>query len=160
VGGNEAMEIYEYPGSYAQRFDGVNRGGGDQSADLRKIFEDNHRTVKIRMEQEALGSVAIDGESNCGQFVAGHQFSLTRHFDADGKYLLIGVDHAAQVRGQYRSGETMVLDYRNRFSAIPAGLPYRPRRLTPRPTVLGSQTATVVGPKGEQIFCDKYGRIK
>jgi type VI secretion system secreted protein VgrG len=26
--------------------------------------------------------------------------------------------------------------------------------------IVGIQTATVVGPSGEELFCDKYGRVK
>ena len=44
--------------------------------------------------------------------------------------------------------------------AFPPTLPFRPPRLTPRPVVKGTQTAVVVGPKGEEIFTDKYGRVK
>ena len=33
-------------------------------------------------------------------------------------------------------------------------------RVTPRPRVEGTQTAVVVGPPGEEIFTDKYGRVK
>jgi type VI secretion system secreted protein VgrG len=32
--------------------------------------------------------------------------------------------------------------------------------VTPRPAIAGMQTATVVGPAGEEIFVDKYGRVK
>jgi hypothetical protein len=32
--------------------------------------------------------------------------------------------------------------------------------VTPKPVIAGVQTATVVGPEGEEIFCDKYGRVK
>ena len=49
--------------------------------------------------------------------------------------------------------------YRNRFSAIPWDVFYRPP-LAPRKTVLVSQTARVTGPAGEEIFCDEYGRVK
>jgi type VI secretion system secreted protein VgrG len=38
--------------------------------------------------------------------------------------------------------------------------PFRPQMTTPRPVVAGSQTAIVVGPPGEEIFPDKYGRVK
>src|SRR5262249_3515229 len=48
----------------------------------------------------------------------------------------------------------------NSFTAIPVGLPFRPPRLTPRPRVPGSQTAVVTGPKGQEIFTDKFGRVK
>ena len=33
-------------------------------------------------------------------------------------------------------------------------------RLTPKPFVQGPQTAVVVGPAGEEIYTDKYGRVK
>ena len=37
--GNDALEIYDYPGEYAQRFDGINKGGGEQPAAIQKIYE-------------------------------------------------------------------------------------------------------------------------
>jgi type VI secretion system secreted protein VgrG len=160
VGGNDALEIYDYPGGYAQRFDDVDKGGGDAAADLTKVFEDDKRTVKIRMEQEALPSLEIQGASDCPQLVPGHCFTVTRHFDADGKYLVGAVTHAARLTDNYRSGADVHFEYENCFTAIPGALPYRPARETPRPTVRGVQTAVVVGPPGEEIFCDKYGRVK
>ncbi|WP_095126897.1 type VI secretion system tip protein TssI/VgrG [Pseudomonas sp. Irchel s3h14] len=50
--------------------------------------------------------------------------------------------------------------YRNRFLATPWDVFYRPALQHPKPRVLGSQTAMVTGPKGEEIHCDQYGRIK
>jgi type VI secretion system secreted protein VgrG len=50
--------------------------------------------------------------------------------------------------------------YRNTFTCIPQALPFRPPRVTARPHIPGSQSAVVVGPPGEEIFTDKYGRIK
>ncbi|MGK8707747.1 type VI secretion system tip protein VgrG [Metapseudomonas otitidis] len=50
--------------------------------------------------------------------------------------------------------------YRNRFQAIPWDVPARPDLKHPKPRVLGSQTAVVTGPKGEEIHCDRHGRIK
>jgi type VI secretion system secreted protein VgrG len=160
LGGNEQLEIYDYPGRYAQRFDGVDKGGTDQPAEVPKIFADNKRTVKIRMEQETLPSLEVHGVSNCGHFVPGYQFKLARHFDADGPYVLGGVEHSAHLTGNFRSGEDLTFAYENRFSCVPAALPYRPLQTTPRPIIPGTQTATVVGPHGEEIFCDKYGRVK
>ncbi|MGY0612483.1 type VI secretion system Vgr family protein [Luteimonas sp. A501] len=56
--------------------------------------------------------------------------------------------------------------YRNRFEAIPAATPYRPqtvdghgRRRHPRPTVIGTQTAIVVG-DGGPVLTDRDHRIK
>lgn len=160
LGVNDNLEIYDYPGEYAQRFDGVNRGGGDQPADLQKIFQDNQRTVGIRMQQEAVPGLIIQGSSTCRHFVSGHKFTLDRHFNADGPYVLTGVRHNANVSVDYRSGEKGDYLYQNSFTAIPVAQPYRPPRTTPKPFVQGTQTAVIVGPAGEEIFTDKYGRVK
>jgi type VI secretion system secreted protein VgrG len=158
LGANNSFEIYDYPGAYAQRFDGIDPGGGDRAADVNKIFQDNARTVGIRMQEEASHAVLIYGASNCSQLTAGHKFTLTRHFDGDGSYVLTSVDHTARDE-TYRSGggET---SYGNYFTCIPMALPYRPPRTLQRPRVEGCQTAVVVGPSGEEIFTDKYGRVK
>jgi type VI secretion system secreted protein VgrG len=160
VGGNDKLEIYDYPGEYAQRFDGVEKGGGDKSGDLQKIFEDNTRTAGIRMQQEALPSLVIRGTSNCRQFVSGHKFTMSRHFNADGQYLLTSVNHVATDDSYETDGGNANTHYENVFTCIPFALPFRPRRETPKPSVRGTQTAVVVGPSGEEIFTDKYGRVK
>jgi type VI secretion system secreted protein VgrG len=50
--------------------------------------------------------------------------------------------------------------YTNTFECIPSGTPYRPPRITTRPTVDGPQTAIVVGQSGEEIHVDEHARIK
>ncbi len=156
---NENLEIYDYPGGYAGRFDGVDRGGGDQSGNLQKIFQDNKRTAAIRMEQEAAQAILIRGSSNCRQFTAGHKFALERHYNADGAYVLTAVEHTASASAN-RSGGEAELTYNNTFTCLPLALPFRPPQTTPRPTIAGPQTATVVGPPGEEIHTDKYSRVK
>jgi type VI secretion system secreted protein VgrG len=113
------------------------------------------------MEQEALPSLLIRGQATHPGFTAGHTFAMERHFSDDGKYTLTAVEHDAsqpldahQVSGDFK--------YSNRFNAIPysASLPFRPTMVTPHPSVRGVQTAVVVGPSGEEIYTDKYGRIK
>ena len=159
VGGNEKLELFDFPGEYAQRFDGVSSGGGDQAAELDKIFQDNARTVKIRMQEEASASLVVHGSSTCRQLVAGHKFSLEQHFNADGKYVLTSVSHSASL-DSYRAGSQDEFRYTNQFTSQPLELPFRPARLTPKPVVQGTQTAVVVGPPGEEIWPDKYGRVK
>jgi type VI secretion system secreted protein VgrG len=159
VPGDE-LEVYDYPGGYARRFDGVGSGGAPRPEELEKVFPDGLRTVRIRMEQEEMEAFEIRGEGTCRHFTAGHRFTLARHFDANGPYLLTRVEHRARLDGDYRSGESPAFSYENRFTAIPAALPCRPPRRTPRPVLAGTQTATVVGPEGEELCCDKYGRVK
>ncbi len=160
VGGNDKLEVYDYPGRYAQRFDGVTPDGGDRAADLQKIFKDNARTVQTRVQEEAWPGLTVEGESDFRPLTAGHKFTLDKHYNADGDYVLTEVEHAASIEGAYTAGEGKPLAYRNRFRAVPAALPFRPARVTPKARVDGLQTALVVGPKGEEIFTDKYGRIK
>jgi type VI secretion system secreted protein VgrG len=159
VGGNDKLEIYDYPGEYAQRFDGIQPGGGDRAGDLQKIFQDNRRTTDLRIQEEALPGLTVQGGSNCRQFVSGYKFTLQRHFNGDGEYVITNVTHSARQSGDYRSNGGD-FHYNNSFSCIPAALPFRPQRLTPKPVVQGTQTAVVVGPAGEEIFTDKYGRVK
>jgi type VI secretion system secreted protein VgrG len=157
---NAPLELYDFPGEYAQRFDGVDPSGGDRAGDLQKIFEDNKRTVGIRMQEEALPGIEIRGGGNCRHFVSGHKFTLQRHFNADGGYVLTGVEHSARISGDYRSNQGGGFHYSNSFACIPVALPFRPQRRTPKPFVQGTQTAVVVGPAGEEIFTDKFGRVK
>jgi len=157
---NGPLELYDFPGEYAQRFDGVDKGGGEQSAELQKIFEDNKRTVGIRMEEEAVPGIEIRGGSNCRHLVSGHKFTLDRHFNANGPYVLTSISHSARISGDYRSGQGGGHAYSNSFTCIPAAMPFRPLRTTPKPFVQGTQTAVVVGPAGEEIFTDKYSRVK
>ena len=159
VGGNEQLEIYDYPGGYAQRFDGIDPNANPRPKDLRNIFEDRDRTVRVRMEQEDARCLEIQGTGNCGNFAAGHKFTLDRHFDANGQYLLTSIEHEAHQTG-YRSGEHDGVRYENQFHCLPVGLRYRPQSTIPKPVMTGVQTATVVGPQGEEIFIDRYGRVK
>jgi type VI secretion system secreted protein VgrG len=160
AGNVDVLERYDYPGGYAEWFDGVDPSGvQSQSANLEKIFEQNRRMVGIRLQEEAARAVTIRGASYCGNLTGGHTFSLTGHYDADGEYVLTTVEHAGLASGDFRSG-AIDYQYENRFTCLPAALPFRPARVTPRPTVKGTQTAVVVGPAGEEIFTDPYGRVK
>jgi type VI secretion system secreted protein VgrG len=156
VAGNDKLELYDYPGEYAQRFDGVDKGGGDRAADVQRIFEDNKRTAAIRMQEEVATGVVVRGTGNVRTLVSGHKFTLERHFNGDGQYVLVAVEHS----GRLPEGNGSGLFYQNSFTCIPAAVAFRPPRRTPKPFVQGTQTAVVVGPKGEEIFCDKYGRVK
>jgi len=158
VGGNDQMEIFDFPGEYAQRFDGIDPNGVERPSDLQKIFQDNKRTVAVRMEQEAVPGLIIQGSSNCRNFTAGHKFTLDRHFNANGSYILTAVTHVARQGGFRSDGGNF--EYSNNFVCIPAALPFRPQRTSLKPVIQGTQTAVVVGPPNEEIFTDKYGRVK
>jgi type VI secretion system secreted protein VgrG len=165
VGGNSQLEVYDFPGGYGERFDGIDKSGGEQAAELQKIFEDNQRTVKIRMGELDAAYEVITASSNCGSLTAGHRFELFNHPSQANNidHVLTTVRHEVMQSPNYFSDEEEDRPYHNSFTCIAHGsgkAPYRPPRTTPRPSVRGSQTAVVVGPPGEEIFLDKYGRVK
>jgi len=142
-GGNSRFEIYDYPGEFANR-----REGDD--------------TVKLRMEEEEACHTTITGESSCRGFCSGFRFNLTGHprSDQNGSYVLTSVTHSANTGSLLSESDGEGARYSNNFTAMPASSPLRPARVTPKPMVQGPQTAIVVGPAGEEIFTDKYGRVK
>jgi type VI secretion system secreted protein VgrG len=158
------VEVYEYPGGYAKRYDAVDSQGNAYAQGFNQMFHDRGRTVRVRMEEEECRSLEITGTSDCGNFAPGFAFELREHPHGDGEYLLTRVVHQARETG-YRAGEPDEFTYENRFTCMPAGLAYRPRRATAKPVIASVQTATVTGPpgpggSGQNVFCDQYGRVK
>jgi type VI secretion system secreted protein VgrG len=167
AGNTTQLEIYDYPGEYVQRFDGVDPAGGDRAADLQNIGKDATRTTAIRMQEETTHAIVITGSSNCTLFSAGRNFNRVDQDKAkeqtlknDGEYLLIGVTHYAS-GSDYRSSNTKAFTYYNSFACVPStATSRRTPRHTPKPIIQGPQTATVVGPADSEIFTDKFGRVK
>jgi type VI secretion system secreted protein VgrG len=159
VGGHDKLELFDYPGGYAHHVDGISPDGSDQSGQLKRLLQENKRFAVVRMQREAAAALRVAGRSTCRQLAAGHKFALDQLRDANGQYVLTRVEHFASLAGAYRGGDAP-LEYRNRFRGVPQGVPYRPPARTPKPRIPGTQRAVVVGPDGEDVFTDKYGRIK
>ena len=96
----------------------------------------------------------------------GRYFELIEHFEhdqeknaIDSQFLPLAVTHSAC--NNYLNKDTDAV-YRNSFTALRRAIPYRPgRSANSTPTAApGIQTATVVGPAGEEIHCDEFGRVK
>ena len=162
LAGNDKLEVYEFPGGYAQRFDGISPGGGDRASDLQKIYDDNQRTARIRMRQETVGAISITGHTDSLHLVPGFKFDFHRHFSDDDTYVITACNIAIPQRGAYAGEDTNDFSPPPEiiFNCLPYKLPFVPTRLTPKPVIYGTQTALVVGPAGEEIFTDKYGRVK
>jgi type VI secretion system secreted protein VgrG len=155
----ESPEVFEYPGGYAKRHDRPANHDGAAGTVLDGLFEDRDRLLRMRVEAEECAAMRIEGQGNCGAFTPGTIFELGEAGDASGHYLLTRVDHQAR-NGGWGSGEADVDHYENQFACQSAELCFRPARSTPRPSIPGVQTATVVGPSGTPMFCDGYGRVK
>ncbi len=141
-GNSSDLEIYDYPGCYQD----TSRGDP---------------LVATAMRQIETAEFLIRGESNVFNLIPGYRFTLDRHFNADGEYLVTSVVHSAAEGVFHSTAQGAGEDhFENTFTCIPFAIPYHPPRQTPRPRVRGCQTALVVGQSGEEIYTDKYGRIK
>ncbi|MQA92169.1 MAG: type VI secretion system tip protein VgrG [Gemmatimonas sp.] len=156
-----SAEVYDYPGNYAQRFDGIDRGGGERAGDLQKIFDENRRVVGLRARAGASRQTTLRGESNYPFLTPGHLITIEGHYRSEfnGEYFIVSVTHQASVE-TYDDGGRSPFSYRNSFVCVPKDRPFAPPRVAPLARVTGAQTAVVVGPSGSEIFTDKYGRVK
>ena len=93
----------------------------------------------------------LRGSGQCRSFQAGFKFTLAGHSRSD-----LNTDYILQSLS-FRAGQATF--YSNSFQAFPTTATFRPQRITPRPRIVGLQTALVVGKSGEEIWTDKYGRI-
>lgn len=158
------LEVYDWPGGYARMFDGINSSGGEQPDRLNKIYTSNEKSASILAERAVTSSVRTEAAGSLRQIVPGHKFQLRSNSSEDsgveGGYLITSAQHWATMGANYMSGEDATISHDCIFSCIPISVPFRPPASTRRPTIQGVQTATVVGPKGQEVHTDKYGRVK
>src|SRR5208337_3063234 len=134
-------EIFDYPGEYFLEAEG-------------------EPVTKVRMEEEEVGFDVATGSSQCCTFTPCGKFTLEGHGVAaeNSTYVITSIQHSATESsyGSSAAGSS----YSTVFTCIPASVTFRPSRTTPKPMVQGPQTAVVTGPPGEEIYVDKYGRVK
>jgi type VI secretion system secreted protein VgrG len=142
--GTEEQEVYDYhPGRFTSP-------------------EDGERYARIQLEALEAQRQLVHGEGNCRAFQSGFWFKLEEHYSSrlNRKYTLVEIAHSARGGSYHSRAVDTEPEYRNRFSAIPHDVPYRPASRHAKPVLHGSQTAVVTGPAGEEIWTDKYGRVK
>lgn len=152
-------EVYDYPGHYRKE-----TGLGNKQA-------------RVRMEAEAIRHDRWRGASSVKTLGTGFTFKLTEHADSatNQEYLVTDTVHYLQVASDVADSEMrhdlkpknmdfpeeMEGDaYANVFGAIRKSDQFRAPLITPWPEISGLHTALVVGPDGEEIHTDEYGRIK
>ena len=115
------------------------------------------------LEEQRASGVEVTGASNVADFTAGATFELQGHphADLDQRYALLSVVHHADFpEVEIAEVDAELPTYTNRFVAAPLGaVPVRPpMRSGPRAT--GIESATVVGPEGEEVHTDALGRVQ
>ena len=136
-------EVFAYPGGYLA----VGDGKGYAQRRLEALQQQHERAV---------------GSGNVRALEVGALFTLENYprEDQNREYLVISsVHHFGGT--DYESGVSHAsADVTVSFEAIPSKQPYRSLSTTRRARVAGPQTAIVVGKDGEEIYTDKYGRVK
>ncbi|MFP1930315.1 type VI secretion system tip protein TssI/VgrG [Lonsdalea quercina] len=139
----ESYQHYDYPGRFKK----------DPSG---KAFS-GHRLDALRAD-----AVTGQGASNCAALMPGSAFTLTEHPNLllNIGWQVVTVSHTGtqpQALEEEGGGEPTTLT--NTFGVVKASTTWR-AKMPHRPMVDGPQIATVVGPAGEEIYCDEYGRVK
>lgn len=146
------LEDYDYPGRFTHR-------------------ERGKQLATRALQRHRSDYQLAEGRGDEPSLTTGHFLPLSDHphNQWNDLWLLLEVIHEGkqpQVLGESitsdltNNKDDFQQGYRNRFLATPWDACYRPPLDHPKPKVMGSQTAVVTGPKGKEIHCDQYGRIK
>jgi len=132
------LEWYEFPGGFS-----IGADGGRRATD--------------RLRAGLLDKYVLEGRSNSLRLQPGRLFEVA---DVQPEYLARDYLIVELERHFEEHGHGNEPGYRAFFKAVPGDVEFRPRRITPRPRVLGKELAVVTGPPGEEIHVDRFGRIK
>jgi type VI secretion system secreted protein VgrG len=135
-------EVFDYPGAYTQSAD------GEAYAQVR--LEELHSEFDLR-----------HGSTNARGLRVGHLFTLAAFPRADQNCEHLVTRTAFDLQsGLYEAMGGGSASFSCGFTALKSPEPFRSARRTPKPIVQGPQTAVVTGPSGDEIYTDKYGRVK
>ena len=137
-----SIDVYDWPGRF------VEHGHGEFYA-------------RIRQERWQVEHRQIQATATAVGIAPGHTFMLANapFFSDNGEYLVTAAAYQYE-ENRYASGADGATIHRTDFTVIPSSVVFRPAQATPWPRTYGPQTARVVGPQGESIWTDKYGRVK
>ena len=146
-GPNDKAEIYDFPGGYSHDDDAGSASGATYA--------------QLRLQASRAERRLMYGRGTIFSLGAGSRIKIKGHGHKpyNEEVLLVGAVHT-YVAQSYASGGGEGVDMAISVEATPAAVVWRPMLRTPKPLVAGPQTALVVGPEGEVIHVDDYGRIR
>ncbi|MFB6324848.1 type VI secretion system Vgr family protein [Pantoea deleyi] len=137
-----SVDVYDWPGHF------VDHSHGESYARIRQeVWQAEHHRVS--------------GSGTATGIAPGFTFSILNapHFSDNGEYLVTSATYDF-AENPYASGDGGASRHNIDFTVLPSSVTYRTPPETPWPKTHGPQTAKVVGPKGESIWTDRYGRVK
>jgi type VI secretion system secreted protein VgrG len=184
--GRTTLATFDYKNPVAQRVDApsVNKQGDffpyevyeDTGSYGFRMHRDGEQLAARRMDEADKETQYFEAAGNERFVLPGRKFKLGGHFSAESRsrqydaeprrsiedryYLILSADH--EVSNNYQAGPGAASHYENRFTCIRQDIRWRPgRNYNSEPaTYTGLHTAIVVGPAGEDIHTDGYGRVK
>jgi type VI secretion system secreted protein VgrG len=116
----------------------------------------------VRIDEFAAQFETVQAASNAKTIATGGLFNLEEcpREDQNREYLIVATSYDLEFSDYEAMPDRGGAECRCSFTAMPSNQQFRPRRQTPKPFVQGPQTAVVVGPAGDEIYTDKYGRVK
>lgn len=143
TGESRQYENYGYPGRY-------------------KLDQQGQPFTRYRLEYERRETALANVEGDSMHLLTGTLVTLTGHAreDMNRDWLVISITHEAKqpgVLGEEAGGSGN--QYHCTAQFIPSDKPWRPEPVM-KPLVHGPQSGHVVGPAGEEIYCDEWGRVK
>ncbi|AUX39727.1 hypothetical protein SOCE26_011220 [Sorangium cellulosum] len=155
-GVEEKLERYHYtPGAFLFESEkGDPTPNADDKGRYRTDESEGAAVAQRRLEAKRSDAFTCTFDSNVVDLAPGIVVGLLDHPRGDlaeDRSLLVV---AARMRGVIGESWTVHAEARS------AGVPYRPALVTPKPKVSGVESATVVGPPGEEIHTDEFGRVR
>ena len=137
------LESYVYPGKFSDPDQGEVKA--QRLLEKRQVFRQ-----------------FVDLRSNYPDLSSGSLLSISEHgmIAPEDEWLIVEVVHSGtqgQANGVLSAGGNT---YNNKATLIPSAVPFRPGKVIPKPQIVSTQTAIVVGPEGEDIYTDEFGRVK
>jgi type VI secretion system secreted protein VgrG len=153
----DRYEQYHYqPGGFV--VEGKEKGGDTPAADDQSVARADDKTGSSLAERALAGIRArkrvVTLHSNSPNVVPGSTFHIDDHPHAQlgSERLLLAV--AGKLSGRHDSEWDFAVD------AVYADVPYEPLHNAAKPVVSGVESATVVGPSGQEIYTDEFGRVR
>ncbi|MDI9768956.1 type VI secretion system tip protein TssI/VgrG [Pantoea dispersa] len=136
-----AVDVYDWPGHFVDHSHG-------------EFY------TRIRQEVWQVAHHSVSGTGTATGIAPGYRFGIVNapHFSDNGEYLVTSARYDFEENG-YASGGGGAR-HNIAFTVLPSSVTYRAEPSTAWPKTHGPQTAKVVGPAGESIWTDRYGRVK
>ncbi|AWV01458.1 type VI secretion system tip protein VgrG [Burkholderia sp. JP2-270] len=117
---------------------------------------------RVRLEEQQAEHERASADTDVRGAAPGYLFTLAHcpRADQNREYLIVRCQYRFQENAYASDQGAEAVVHQTMMLVQPSSLPFRSSRETPRPRTNGPQTATVVGPPGEEIWTDQYGRVK